>query len=395
MSLEKLKSISSKKTKTAIGLMSGTSLDGVDAVIVEIEGCGTSTKIKELDFIETQFPEGLKETLIRNSTETKGSVDEICRLNFLLARIYADAVKKLIEKTGIKMENIDFIGSHGQTIFHAPQAKNYFGYDVRSTLQIGDPSVLAKLTGIIVAGDFRVGDVALGGQGAPLVPYYDYLLYRSDKNRALLNIGGISNITFLQKNAEPEDVLAFDCGPGNMLIDYLSRKFFNVEYDKDGNFAKRGKINASILNDMISRDKFIEAKPPKSTGREYYGKQFIEDLFEKYSSVSGEDWIATATFFTGYAVRKNYDLFAGENKEIKELLISGGGAKNEAMLAVFEGLFPKADVSAINKIGYSADSKEALCFAVLANETLCGIESNLPSVTGASKRTILGKICLP
>ncbi len=181
MNLNKLQKISTKKKKLAIGLMSGTSLDGVDAVLCEIKGSSTSTKIKQIKFITFPFPTGLKEVLIKNSTLGKGNVTDICKLNFLIANIYSDAVKQLCKKAKVPLSKIDFIGSHGQTIHHLPNKGNYFGYDISSTLQIGDPSVIAKLTGIITVGDFRVGDMALGGQGAPLIPYFDYILFSSQK----------------------------------------------------------------------------------------------------------------------------------------------------------------------------------------------------------------------
>ncbi len=403
MNIKSLQKISSKKKKLAIGLMSGTSLDGVDAVLCEIKGNSIATKIKQIKFITFPFPNGLKEVLIENSTLGKGNVTDICKLNFLIAHVYAEAVKQLCKKAKVPLSKIDFIGSHGQTIHHLPSKENYFGYNISSTLQIGDPSVIAKLTGITTVGDFRVADVALGGQGAPLIPYFDYILFSSPKdgsqkkkNRALLNLGGISNFTILKKNGKVNDVIAFDTGPANMMIDILSKKFFNTVYDKDGRFASKGSVNEELFNALIVKDNFIEMKPPKSTGREYYNEEFLEDLLTKFDSIPKEDWMATITKFTAYAVWRNYELFVKDKTKIDELFISGGGAKNKFLIKQLKNYFgKKVIIQNIKKIGISSDSKEAICFAILANETLCDNSSNIPRVTGASKKTILGKICLP
>jgi len=397
MVIEDLVNIKQKTPKYIVGLMSGTSLDGVDAVLVELTGTGFSTFFKQLGFITYPFPEGLKEKLLENSNLNSGNVTDICRLNFLVALIYADAVKELCAKNNFPLDRIDLIGSHGQTIHHLPVKENYFGYEVAATLQIGDPSVLAKLLNIPVIGDFRVGDVALNGQGAPLIPYFDYIMFSSaDKNIALLNIGGISNITILKKGGTKDDVSAFDLGPGNMMIDLLMRKYYDKEFDEDGSIAASGNVNNPMLSDLIAGDLYLQAFPPKSTGREYYSESFYKDILPLYASLPPEDIIATITEYTVFCITFSYEKFININFALDELIISGGGAKNKF---IFEGLkkhfgsFCKIKILEDEK--YSADSKEAVCFAVLANETLCGNKSNLPSVTGAARETILGKICLP
>ncbi len=397
MILKNLLKLSGKKKKLVIGLMSGTSLDGVDAVLCEIKGNSTSTRIKNIKFISYPFPIGLKETLLQNSSPKGGNVTEICKLNFLIANIYAEAVKLICKKAKVPISKIDFIGSHGQTIHHLPNKENYFGYDISSTLQIGDPSAIAKLTGITTVGDFRVGDMALGGQGAPLIPYFDYILFTSKKkNRALLNLGGISNFTILKKKCGVNDVIAFDTGPANMMIDILARKLFNINFDKDGKLASKGKINEELFNALIKKDNFIEKKPPKSTGREYYGEEFLGDLLNKFRSIKNEDWLATITKFTAYAVWRNYELFIKNETKIDELFISGGGAKNKFLVKKLKNYFGKTiSIENLKTLGISSDAKEAICFAVLANETLNGNASNIPRVTGANRETILGKICLP
>ncbi len=303
----------------------------------------------------------------------------------------------MCKKSKVELAEIDFIGSHGQTIHHLPQKKNYYGYNFGSTLQIGDPSVIAKLTGILTVGDFRNADVALGGQGAPLVPYFDYIMFHSNKiNRGLLNIGGISNITVLNKKGDSSSVIAFDTGPGNMMIDIIAKKYFDVDYDKNGKIAASGKINETLYTALVKQDTYIEKKVPKSTGREYYGKEFLNSLFKKFSRTPKEDFLATVADFTAYGVYRNYEKFIKNETEIEELFVSGGGARNKFIMKSLQKYFGKTvDVKNVKNLGISSDAKEAICFAVLANETLSGNASNIPRVTGASRSTVLGKICLP
>ena len=397
MNIESLLKLSKRKNKYVIGLMSGTSVDGVDVVLIEINGSGINTKIKQLGFITYPFPRKMKEMILRNAELNGGNVTDICKLNFLIARVYVSAIKSLCDKIKFPLNKVHLIGSHGQTIHHLPKKEKLFGYDTSSTLQIGDPGVIAKLTKIITVGDFRVGDVALGGEGAPLVPYFDYIIFHSTKkNRALLNIGGISNITILNKKYKADDVIAFDTGPGNMLIDYLSKLYFNKDYDKDGRIAKRGKINLTVLEFLKQNDPFIERNPPKSTGREYYGNKFLTSLLKKFKKIPHEDMIRTVTMFTAYGVYRNYEKFIMNETKIDELFLSGGGARNLQLIEDFKDYFGNSvKIKNVETLGISSDAKEAICFAVLANETISGNETNIPRVTGGSRKTILGKICLP
>ncbi|MCK9426148.1 MAG: anhydro-N-acetylmuramic acid kinase [Ignavibacteriaceae bacterium] len=397
MNINELQKLASRKKKNVIGLMSGTSLDGVDAVLVEVSGCGTKTKIKQLGFITYPFPRGLKKKILENSKPNSGNVTDICRLNFLIAHLYFDAVKELCRKSKFNLADVDLIGSHGQTVHHLPLKRNYYGYNFGSTLQIGDPSVIAKLTGVLTIGDFRTGDVALGGQGAPLVPYFDHIMFHSNKkNRALLNIGGISNITVLNRKGDASSVIAFDTGPGNMMLDLLAKKYFNVEYDKSGNIASGGKINQEILRLLKKQDNYIEKKIPKSTGREYYGAEFLAPLLKKFRKVPKEDLLATVADFTAYGVYRNYEKFIKSETEIAELFVSGGGARNNFIMNSLKKYFGRSvEIKNVKDLGISSDAKEAICFAVLANETLAGNPANIQRVTCAIKPTILGKICLP
>lgn len=393
--MKQLVDLFNKKTRLVVGLMSGTSVDGIDAVLVEIEGNGTDTKLKQIDFITVPFPAGFKEFVFKNSQKGTSDVADITRLNFLIAWLYADAVGQLCMHAGIPTDKVDLIGSHGQTIHHLPNKEEIFGKTVRATLQIGDPSVLAKLTGIATIGDFRVGDVALDGQGAPLVPYFDYIMFRSrERSRALLNIGGIANITFLPKAAGANDVIAFDTGPGNMLVDEAVRRLYGRDFDENGAIASSGTVQGDMIDSLMT-DEFVRMSPPKSTGRERYGDEFVSSLIEKYHGRRNEDIVATLSEFTATSVYANYLLFLKSKGEIDELFVSGGGAHNKFVIESLRRHFAGVTLSLAEDIGISSDAKEAVCFAVLANELISGIPTNLPSVTGASRQTLLGKICLP
>jgi len=391
--IEKLLKLKEKNPKIIVGLMSGTSADGVDVAVVKVYNSGTKTKVETLGWKTFAFDEGLKKMILRNSQPETSKVDEICRLNFLLAQIYVDSIFKTLDELGIKPSEVDLIGSHGQTIQHLPNEVEIFGYKVKATLQIGDPGVIAKLSGIPTVGNFRVGDVALGGEGAPLVPYFDYLVFRSNKlNRLVLNIGGIANFTILKKNCDVEDVFAFDTGPGNMVVDSLMKLFFDREFDENGEIAQKGKVSDDLLQKMAQHP-FINKKPPKSTGREEFGSNFVNQIL-KWSeelSLSPEDIIATATEFTVYAIYKNYENFVKPNVEVDEIIVSGGGARNKFMMWALERYF-NVPVKFTDEFGISSDAKEAICFAVLANETISGNPSNIKSVTGARERTVLGGI---
>ncbi len=394
--MKRLFKLQNKKKKLVIGLMSGTSVDGIDAALVEIQNSGSKTKIKQLYFATYAYPEGLKEFILTNSIKETSNVEDICRLNFLIGKLFAKAAYRLCKDYGISIKDVDLIGSHGQTIHHLPQKKNLFGEEVNATLQIGDPSVISKLTGVVTVGDFRIGDMALGGEGAPLVPYFDFLMFRSNRiNRCLLNIGGISNITFLPKKCKVDDVIAFDTGPGNILIDLLMQRYYNKKFDEDGKIAFTGKINEELHQKIINHDKFINLNPPKSTGREYYNQKFIDSILETHIPISPQDIIATFSNYTAFVSFYNYKKFLEKKAKISELIVSGGGANNEFILNALKKYFePEIKVKKLENANFTSDAKEAVCFAVYANETISEKPINIPAVTGANQKTILGKICL-
>jgi len=269
------------------------------------------------------------------------------------------------------------------------------GRTVRATLQIGDPSVLATLTGITTVGDFRVADMAVGGQGAPLVPYVDWMLFRSSRrNRLMLNIGGIANITVLPRGCTADQVIAFDTGPGNMVVDSLMHEFYGKPFDTDGKTAASGAVSLDLFR-WMARHPYLKARPPKSTGREEFGQEFVESLMLHGKGYDREDVVATASQFTAFAVHDAYKRFVRRKMVTDEVIVSGGGARNRFFLDELQRYFPGAHVCTVEEFGFSSDAKEALCFALLANETLARRPTNLPSVTGARKHVVLGKVCYP
>jgi anhydro-N-acetylmuramic acid kinase len=373
-----------------IGLLSGTSADGIDAVLIRINGIGTETRIKQLAFTTVPYPPGLKEHILRNSLPGASSVDEICRLNALLAHLFADAAAKVARKGKIPLHKVDLIGSHGQTVHHLPHPEHYFGKTIRSTLQIGDPAMIAALTGVPTIGNFRAADVALGGQGAPLVPFLDYVLFRSTKkSRLLLNLGGIANITVLPKGATLDDVRAFDTGPANMVIDALMQELFRQPFDPKGQVAGAGMVALDLLNWMMQHS-YLKRPLPKSTGREEFGASFVKQVLRRSKKHSPADVIATATEFTALSVYEQYVRFVRKRAPVDEVFVSGGGVHNRTLMEGLARHFHPVPVKRVEHLGFSSDAKEAVLFAVLAHETLHGAPSNVPSVTGASRPAILG-----
>jgi anhydro-N-acetylmuramic acid kinase len=384
-----------KNSRLIVGLMSGTSLDGIDAVLLRVEGSGAATRFEQRGFITVPFPWRIKALLLKNSIPSTSRVDEIARLNMLLGHLYADAVRILARKARVRFREIDLVGSHGQTIQHLPAPVTMAGRQIRATLQIGDPSVLATLTGITTVGDFRIADMAVGGEGAPLVPYFDWLVFRSPRlNRILLNIGGIGNITILPKQCRPEDVTAFDTGPGNMVIDALMRMLYEEPFDRNGRVASRGMVSLDLLK-IMARHPYLTRKPPKSTGREEFGKEYLDALLVSARGYDPADVVATATEFTAYTVSDGYRRFVRKRMTVDEVLVSGGGARNRAIVHALERYFDKARVLPVDEYGMDADAKEATCFAILANETMSGHPANIPGVTGARQAVVLGKVCRP
>jgi anhydro-N-acetylmuramic acid kinase len=390
--MNRLIEIINKKKRNVIGLMSGTSADGVDSALVEIEGYGIDTRVKLIKFATYPFSENVRDRLFRIFPPSTCSVVDICELNFAIGDAFANSVLKVIEESGLKISDVDLIGSHGQTICHLPNS------DIRSTLQIGEPSVIAFKTGIVTVADFRVADVSAGGHGAPLVPYVDFLLLRDkEKTRAIQNIGGIGNVTVLPANDDLESVIAFDTGPGNMIIDETVRIITNGQYNYDynGEIASKGVPNTYMLNKLLSHP-FIKQTPPKTTGREDFGVHFTRRIVAEARdlNISDTDLVATVTAYTAECIYENYKRFILPKYDVSEVLICGGGVHNQTLMRFLrERLYP-IDVGVVDDYGLSSDAKEAIAFAVLANETIHGNYGNVPNATGANKRVILGKIVM-
>ena len=384
--------LAQKPTKRVIGLMSGTSVDGVDAALVEIRGHGLETQIELLAFYSHPFEVEVRDRIFNLFQPETSSVDEICQMNFLIGEIFAEAAQSVVRNVQLEMREIDLIGSHGQTVYHLPPQPE--APYIPSTLQLGEPAVISYRTGIPTIANLRVADLAAGGQGAPLVPYVDFLLFReTDRTVALQNIGGISNVTLIPAGATGSDVLASDTGPGNMIIDSVMEILTNGEekYDNAGQFAAQGSVCESLLEAWL-RHPFIKARPPKTTGREAFGRQFAYQALEQAQSqrVSPTDLVATLTAFTAETIFDYYRRFLFPHNSVDAIYISGGGVHNLTLMEHLKTLFQPIPLLPIDSIGFSSDAKEAIAFAVLANEAVHGHPTNLPQVTGASKPMVLG-----
>jgi anhydro-N-acetylmuramic acid kinase len=384
-----------KSAKTIVGLMSGTSVDGIDAVLLVVWGSGAATRFEQVAYVERPFAAPVKAMILRNSLADTARVDDLARLNMLLALFYADAVKAVARKARVPMGKIDLIGSHGQTVHHLPAPVRIAGKRVQATLQLGDVAALATLTGITTVGNFRTADMAVGGQGAPLVPYFDWLMFRSEEHsRLLVNIGGIANITALPAGCVAADVVAFDTGPGNMIVDGLMKRLYGRPYDRGGKVAASGKPLPALLGWLLKHP-YLAQRPPKSTGRELYDEAFLNEVLRRAPRAAHEDIIHTGALYTPLSIHDAYRRFVAKRTVVDEVIVSGGGAKNVFFMEALNGLFSDARVSTADEAGMSGDAKEAICFAILANETVHGNPANLPRVTGARRAVVLGVVARP
>lgn len=381
----------------ALGLMSGTSADGVDAVAVELSGCGTQTVVRQLGFVTLPFSDEARTRILAVAGGCALDAREICLLNFYLGGLFADACEAVCAASGLARGQVDFVGSHGQTVWHEPQPAAYLGARVRATLQIGEPSLIAERLGCPVVSDFRVRDMAAGGLGAPLVPYTEYLLYRDvSRTVALQNIGGIGNLTLLPANGALTDTLAFDTGPGNMVMDALAFRMTNghARYDAGGKLAAKGCVSAELLAQTVAADAYLRLPPPKTTGREYYGAAFV-DAFQargRALQLSDADILATATLYTTESIRLAVEQFCPVKPQ--RLIVGGGGSRNLVLMRFLAQALPGCEVLTNEDLGLDSDAKEAVAFAVLANEMLHGRCNNAPSATGAAHAVVMGKLSL-
>lgn len=379
-----------KGERVVIGLMSGTSMDGIDAALVRINGNGIDTRVELMDFQTYPY-----ESWLRNKLENvlDASVAELSDLNFAVGKAFADACLSVMEKAGFKPEEVDLISTHGQTVFHNPPSnKSKFS----STLQIGEPDVIAEKTGITTVSDFRPRDISAEGEGSPLVPYVDYILFRQPKKvRILQNIGGIASCTIVTPDIN--DVIAFDSGPGNLLLDGVMKIHSGGEksYDKDGKLAKTGMVNYELLQKLMSDD-YLKKHLPKTAGRELFGRDKAEELYSlvKNGYIGFPGLLATLVQFTVDTIYNAYESYVSVKWKIDEVILSGGGAVNPAIVEKLICKLSPIKVCLSDKYGIPFDSKEALSFAVLGNETIFANHSNLPCVTGATCSSPLGKISI-
>jgi anhydro-N-acetylmuramic acid kinase len=378
--------------------MSGTSADGIDVALARISGAPPHLNAKLLGHTSSKFPPAVRKEILRVAEQQPISAGDLSQLNFRLGEIFADAALAACRRFRVSPRKISLIGSHGQTIFHQGRPAKFLGRPTASTLQIGEPSVIAARTGITTVGDFRPADIALGGQGAPLVPYADYLLYRHPKlGRVSLNLGGIANITVIPASAKPSQILAFDTGPANMLIDALVSHFTHgrQRFDKDAKFALKGR-DIAPLSSMLLKEPYLYQPPPKSTGREYFGEDYVRRIIQlgrKYGA-KPNDLIRLATWFTMVNVRMALELFVLPKTKVHQLIVSGGGANNPLIYSILSEYYQRNDIDVIKSsdFGIPVDAKEAFAFALLAYETFHQRPANLPSATGARGPAILGKI---
>ncbi len=390
-----------KEVRHVVGMMSGTSVDGVDAALVEISGTDSEPKVKLLAFENKPYPPQVREKIFSLFTPANATVDKVGYMNFLLGEIYAKSALSVIEKAGMKPEKIDVIGSHGQTIWHAPIPESPDGIPVAYTVQIGEGSVIAERTGILTVSDFRVADMAAGGQGAPLVPFSEYLLYRREKETILLqNIGGIGNMTVMPAGAKPRDVFAFDTGPGNMIIDAVISAVTGGEktYDAGGETAAKGRVCNALL-DILKEEPYYRQPLPKTTGREHFGVQYTEKILGwwKENPIPVEDLLATVTDLTAYSIADAYERYVLPKYRASEIIVGGGGSYNATLLRFMKERFAPHGVAVRTQedLGLSSDAKEAVAFALMADCCMRGKANTLPSVTGAEHPAVMGKISQP
>lgn len=378
--------------RLAIGLMSGTSADGIDAALVRLRGSGEKTAVDTLEFRSFPYPANTRREVL--DCCNGGSAADVCRLNVRLGRLYGECALGLAQLARVPMHEIAFIASHGQTIWHIPRG----GAEIASTLQIGDGAEIAARTGCLAITDFRTADIAAGGEGAPLVPIFDRLVFQKAAPRCVvLNIGGIANITYLEAE-NPDALISFDTGPGNSLIDLVaSAADPALAYDRGGELAKDGQVNEALLAELLAHD-YFERNPPKSTGRELFGREMAAPLLKDADAARLRDLAATFTEFTARSIARQTARFCPGAPET--VIAAGGGVHNPELMrrlkaALAEEITPAPRLETTAAYGVDPDAREAIAFAVMGNQTLHGLAGNVPAATGAGREAVLGKISLP
>ncbi|HSA91910.1 MAG TPA: anhydro-N-acetylmuramic acid kinase [Terriglobales bacterium] len=382
------------------GVMSGTSADGINVAVVRLTGRGWKTRFSLVKHERHPYPDAVRRAVLGAMNARAAAVADLARLNFLLGELYAEAVQKTVRRAGLA--GVELVGCHGQTLYHQGHPALFLGRKVAATWQTGEGAVLAARVGAPVVSDFRPADMAAGGQGAPLVPFLDYLVYRDRRvGRIAQNIGGIANLTAIPAGAEPEDVIAFDTGPGNMVIDALMQRLYGRAYDPGGRAAGRGRVREDALERLLAHP-FFGRRPPKTAGREQFGREFVSGLLRLCRGARKEDILATATALTarsiGLAVEGVVLATEGQRRRAKTLyrdfVVSGGGTKNRTLMKMLaQELEPFGlRLRRSDEFGVPAEAKEAMAFAVLAYQTCMSQPGNLPAATGARRAVVLGKV---
>jgi len=377
------------------GVMSGTSADGINVALTRIQGRGFRSRLELLAHYQFPYPAEVRRTILATMNASSASVPDLSRLNFLLGELYADALRAAQRRARLECQ---LVGCHGQTIYHQGSAKPFLGRRIACTWQTGEGAIIAARLGVPVVSDFRPADMAAGGKGAPLVPFLDYALYRHRRyGRIVQNLGGIGNLTAIPPRAEPDDVVAFDTGPGNMVVDAVTEHLFGKPFDRNGRLAARGEPIDRVLRELL-RNMYFRQKPPKTAGREQFGREFVRELLRLCRRADENDVVATATALTarsiGIAVRKFVLPLVEPPARFREFVVSGGGTKNATLMAMIrEELAPlKMRVRTTDDLGMPSEAKEAAAFALLAYQTWRRLPSNVPSATGAERLAILGKV---
>ena len=374
------------------GVMSGTSADGIDVALVRIQGRGLRCRLELLAHSHTPYPTQVRRAVLAAMNAHSISVAELSRLNFRLGELYSDAVIKAQRRASLECE---LVGCHGQTLYHQGNAERHLGRQIACTWQTGEAAVIAARAGVPVVSDFRPADMAAGGKGAPLVPFLDYVLYRHARfGRIVQNIGGIANLTAIPAGAQPEQVIAFDTGPGNMLIDAVAEHLFGKPYDRNGGLAAKGKPIETVLKKVLAQ-RFFRQKPPKTAGREQFGREFVSEFLRLCGRADKHDILASATALTAHSIANSLRQFVlPSDKSFREFLVSGGGTKNATLMNMLRGQFTPLNlrVRTTDDLGLPSEAKEAAAFALMAYETWHRRPSNIPSATGAKRPAVLGKV---
>ncbi len=393
------------------GLISGTSADGIDAALVRITGAGAEARLDLVEFVSVPYPAEVRDELLAlYADDAPRAIARLCSLNVVLGQLFAEAASEVCRQAGVQASAVHVIGSHGQTVWHQPEPDASLPLSVLSTLQIGDPSVIAERTGIPVVADFRAADIAAGGQAAPLVPYFDWVVLRHpDRARAVQNIGGIGNVTYLPAGSGLDEVRAFDTGPGNMVIDGLVTLLTDgaATFDRDGTLAAAGTVDGALL-DALMTDGYLHQPPPKTTGRERYGLPLVRGILRKSGLGEGilrpesdasaaeqeraRDVVATVT---AYAARSIIDAYARWLPGVDEVIVGGGGSRNPTLMGLLRNGFAPIPVDTVDAYGVNGRAKEAMAFALMAHDGLRGLPTNVPGATGARRAVTLGALVPP